>query len=287
MKSLQVAAEAGEPPDRDYIAGLGKGLAVIECFGEHRPRLTIAEAASLTRMSRAAARRCLLTLHRLGYAGFDGKFFTLTPRILRLGYAYLAASELPQVLTPVLERLSEETQESCSASILDGDEIIYVARAPKRRIMTVDLNVGSRLPAYCTSMGRVLLAALPPEEARARLAAAQRRRLTPNTRTGLDELMSVLDEVRRQGYCVTDQELEVGLVSIAVPALDSADRTVAAINTSAQSARVPAAQMVERFLGRLRAAQASLRPSLKGKGSLATPPPPAAAGPSPPGRRNT
>lgn len=259
---MDTASSAGEP-DRDFMAGLGKGLAVIECFDDRHQRLTIAEVAAMTRLSRAAARRCLLTLTRLGYVGYDGKFFRLTPRILRLGYAYLAATELPHVLQPVLEQLSEQVLESCSASVLDGDEIIYIARSAKKRIMAVDLAVGSRLPAFCTSMGRVLLAALPPEEAARRIAARERRRATPFTRVEVPDVVAAVEACRAQGYAVIDQELEVGLVSIAVPVTDAAGTTVAAINISAQSARIPATDMPAHFLGPLTEAQAALRPLVK------------------------
>jgi IclR family pca regulon transcriptional regulator len=256
-------AQAGGAPDRDYMAGLGKGLAVIECFDDRRSRLTIAEVAVLTGLSRAAARRCLITLQRLGYMTFDGKFFCLAPRVLRLGYAYLASTELPQLVQPFLDRLSEQIHESCSASILDGTEILYIARSAKKRIMSVDLGVGSRLPAYCTSMGRVLLAALPPEEAAQRLEASDRRRATPQTRTRVDDLLRILSTVRRQGYCVVDQELEAGLVSLAVPVIDATGHTVAAINSSAQSARIAAADMPPQYLASLIEAQAGLRPLIK------------------------
>ncbi len=249
--------------ERDYIAGLGKGLAVIECFDETHGRLTIAQVAEMTRLSRAAARRCLLTLQRLGYAEFDGKFFSLTPRVLRLGYAYLASSELPQLIQPFLEKVSEATDESCSASILDGNEILYIARSARKRIMTVDLGVGTRLPAYCTSMGRVLLAALDPAEAMTRLQASERRALTAYTRTRVEEIMSTLSAAREQGFCVIDQELEVGLVSIAVPLIDSTGRTVAAMNVGAQAGRVSAAELPGRFLARLNEAKAHLRPLIK------------------------
>lgn len=249
--------------ERDYIAGLGKGLAVIECFDDQHGRLTIAQVAEMTRLSRAAARRCLLTLQRLGYASFDGKFFSLTPRVLRLGYAYLASNELPQLIQPFLEKVSEATDESCSASILDGHEVLYIARSARRRIMTVDLGVGTRLPAFCTSMGRVLLAALDPAEAAQRLQASERRPLTPYTRTRIDELLQILNAVREQGYCVIDQELEVGLVSIAVPLTDAGGRTVAAMNVGAQAGRVSAAELPDRFLARLSEAKAHLRPLIK------------------------
>ncbi len=251
--------------DRDFMAGFGKGLAVIECFDDSHPHLTIAQVAARTGLSRAAARRCLLTLQRLGYASFNNKFFALTPRVLRLGYAYLSATDLPQLLQPFLERLSEQLEESCSATVLDGHEIVYIARSAKKRVMSVSLGVGSRLPAYCTSMGRVLLASLEPDEASKRLSATERPRLTQKTRTRLDELSAILLEVRAQGYCVTDQELEIGLVSMAVPVTDSRGVTVAAINVGAQSARIVAAEMPARFLASFHETQKAITPLLKGR----------------------
>ncbi len=251
--------------DRDFMAGFGKGLAVIECFDDRHPHLTIAQVATRTGLSRAAARRCLLTLQRLGYASFDNKFFTLTPRVLRLGYAYLSATDLPQLLQPFLERLSEELKESCSATVLDGHDIVYIARSAKKRVMSVSLGVGSRLPAFCTSMGRVLLAALEPDEAIKRLAAADRPRLTQHTRIRLEELTDILRRVRDQGYCVTDQELELGLVSMAVPITDSRGETVAAINVGAQSARIAADDMPARFLASFKETQKALQPLLKAR----------------------
>lgn len=251
--------------DRDFMAGFGKGLAVIECFDDRHSQLTIAQVASRTGLSRAAARRCLLTLQRLGYASFNNKFFALTPRVLRLGYAYLSATDLPQLLQPFLERLSEDLQESCSATVLDGHEIVYIARSAKKRVMSVSLGVGSRLPAYCTSMGRVLLAALEPDDAIDRLAKSERPQLTPKTHTRLDKLTDILRDVRAQGYCVTDQELEIGLVSMAVPVTDSRGATVAAINVGAQSARIAAADMPARFLQSFNETQQAIRPLLKGR----------------------
>jgi len=245
--------------DRNFMAGLGKGLSVIECFDDRRTRLTISEAATLAGMSRAAARRCLLTLRTLGYAEYDGKYFSLTPRVLRLGYAYLTSTELPQLIQPYLERLSEEVQESCSAAILADTEVVYIARSAKKRVMSVGLGVGSRLPAFCTSMGRVLLAALDPEQARRLLEATDRRPLTPRTVTQMDDLMAILDQVRAQGYAVIDQELELGLVSISVPIIDPAKRTVAAVNIGTQSARIAAATLPDAYLAKLQALQQSLR----------------------------
>lgn len=250
----------GEAPDRDHMAALEKGLAVIECFDAAHHRLTIADVARATDLSRAAARRCLLTLTRIGYAAFDGKFFTLTPRVLRLGHAWLASAALPQLVQPFLERLSEETHESCSASLLDGHEIVYIARSAQRRIMSVGLSVGSRLPASCTSMGRVLLAARDPADARARILAGRPRALTPHTVTDPDRLTQILTEVRAQGYCIVDQELELGLISIAMPLLNPRGEVVAAFNLSGQVQRSSAEEMAARFLPGMRQLQALLRP---------------------------
>jgi IclR family pca regulon transcriptional regulator len=251
---------AGEAADRDHMAALEKGLAVIECFDAAHDKLTIAEVARATELSRAAARRCLLTLTRIGYASFDGKFFTLTPRVLRLGHAWLASAALPQLVQPFLERLSEETHESSSASLLDGHEIVYIARSAQRRIMSVGLSVGTRLPASCTSMGRVLLAARDPADARARILAGKPRALTPHTVTDPDRLAEILATVRAQGYCIVDQELELGLISIAMPLINARGEVVAAFNLSGQVQRSSAAEMAERFLPGMRQLQALLRP---------------------------
>jgi IclR family pca regulon transcriptional regulator len=251
---------AGSAPDRDHMAALEKGLAVIECFDAGRDRLTIAEVARATDLSRAAARRCLLTLTRIGYAAFDGKFFRLTPRVLRLGHAWLASTALPQLVQPFLERLSEETHESSSASLLDGHEIVYIARSAQRRIMSVGLSVGTRLPASCTSMGRVLLAARDPADARARMLAGRPRALTPHTVTDPDRLAAILAEVRAQGYCIVDQELELGLISIAMPLINVRGEVVAAFNLSGQVQRSSAEEMADRFLPGMRQLQTLLRP---------------------------
>jgi IclR family transcriptional regulator, pca regulon regulatory protein len=249
--------------DRDHMAALEKGLAVIECFDAAHDKLTIADVARATDLSRAAARRCLLTLAKIGYAEFDGKFFRLTPRVLRLGYAWLASTALPQLVQPFLERLSEETHESSSASLLDGHEIVYIARSAQRRIMSVGLSVGSRLPAFCSSMGRVLLAALEPEAAQALIAAGKPRVLTPHTVTDPARLTALLDEVRVQGWCLVDQELELGLASLAMPLKSHRGAVVGAFNLSVQVQRIPAQAMVERFLPRMRAMQAQLQPLIK------------------------
>ena len=247
------------PRDGDTMGGFAKGLRVIEAFGEDRERLTIAEVARAAGLDRAVARRCLLTLVQAGYAEQDGRGFALTPRVLRLGYAWLASRPLPRLLQPWLERIAEATQDSCSAAVLEGTEIVYVARASQRRVLSIGLNVGSRLPAYCTSMGRVLLAALPEAAARAILEKSDRRKLTPATRTGIDEIMVELPRIRDRGHAMSDEELEIGLRSIAIPIQDGAGRVVAAMNVGGQAARLAPARMTGEILPLMRQAQDELR----------------------------
>jgi IclR family pca regulon transcriptional regulator len=244
--------------DREIMGGFLKGLSVIEAFDRDHDALTIADVAKLTGLDRATARRCLLTLVKLGYAEADGKRFQLTARVLRLGYAYLSATSLPRLIQPYLERLSETTGESCSASVLDGGEIVYVARASQRRVLSIGLSVGSRLPAYCTSMGRVLLSALAPAEARRVLDRSAVRKLTPSTVTSVEKLMAILDEVRRGDFALIDQELELGLRSIAVPLRNERGKVLAAINVGLQAARMTPAEMQQVVLPKLRVLQAEL-----------------------------
>ncbi|MFB9948779.1 IclR family transcriptional regulator [Rhizobium puerariae] len=249
--------------ETDFIGGLAKGLKVIEAFGETTPKLAIADVARAAGLDRATARRCLLTLAGLGYADYDGKFFALTPRILRLGHAYLSATPLPHIVQPFLDKLSEEVCQSASASVLDGTEIVYIARASQKRVMSINLVPGSRLPAYCASMGRVLLAALPEEDARALLRQTVLKAYTPRTRTDPAQLMEELARVRAQGFAVIDQELELGLCSIAVPLENDRGRVVAALNIGAPAASVPAEEMADRYLDALRSVAKSLKPLLR------------------------
>ncbi|MFC0219116.1 IclR family transcriptional regulator C-terminal domain-containing protein [Pseudochelatococcus lubricantis] len=248
---------------RDTMGGLAKGLAVIETFTADLPRQSIAGVAAASGLDRATARRCLLTLVQLGYADYDGKFFTLTPRVLRLGTACLAAMPLPQVVQPWLDRLSDELGESTSVSILDGDEIVYVARAAQRKVMSISLMPGSRLPAYCTSMGRVLLAALPEDEARRRLAARPLPARTPLTATGIAEVMARVALAREQGYAAIDQEVEMGLRSLAVPLLNARGITVAAVNLGLPALAEGVDGLVTRYLPALRRLQAEIRKVLR------------------------
>lgn len=172
----------------------------------------------------------------------------MTPRILRLGHSYLSSTPLPRLLQPFLDQLSEKTGESASASVLDGNEIVYIARASHKRVMSINLNPGSRLPAYCSSMGRVLLAAMNDDDARRILEASNRPANTPRTKTSVADLMEEVQRVRAQGYAVIDQELEIGLCSIAVPVRNMRGATIAAINVGAQAPRVTIAEMIEQYL---------------------------------------
>ncbi len=246
----------------DVMQGLAKGLAVIEAFQEGATGLSVSDAAERTGLDRATARRCLLTLNALGYADYDGKYFRLAPRTLRLGYAYYRSASLPATVQPFLEELSQATGESASVSLLDATEVIYVARASQTRVMAINLTPGSRLPAYCSSMGRVLLAALPRGEARVILERSDRRAHTPYTVTDVEAIMEILARVAEQGYAGIDQELELGLCSLSVPLLDSEGRVVAAMNIGANSVRSALPQMIERYLPQLLACRERLRPLL-------------------------
>lgn len=243
--------KVGEGGERDIVGGLQNGLAVIEAFDERHLRLTIADVAKATGLTRAAARRYLLTLAHLGYADHDGKFFSLTPKVLRLGYAALSAMTLPSRVQPWLERISQEVGESSSAAVLDDGDIVYIARSATRRIMSIGLGVGSRLPAYCTSLGRVLLAAKDEAWLDAYFARVALRALTPRTSTLAEEIRSILDRVRRDGHCIVDEELELGLRSVAVPVCDGAGKVRCAINVGVQTHRMEMRQLREDVLPRL------------------------------------
>ena len=214
----EVAARNG-----DFVQSLDRGLAVIRAFGPDRERLSLSEVAKATGLTRAAARRFLLTLVKLGYVRNDGREFSLRPRVLELGYAYLSGLALPEVAAPHLEELVARLHESSSISVLDGHQIVYVARVPTKRIMTVAISVGTRFPAYATSMGRVLLAALTDDELDTYLAEAAFERLTARTVTNPDRLRAIVREVARQGYAIVDQELEEGLRAVAAPIRGAAD----------------------------------------------------------------
>jgi IclR family transcriptional regulator, pca regulon regulatory protein len=234
----------------DFVQSLERGLAVIRSFDSEHPDLTLSEVAARTGLTRATARRLLLTLGDLGYVSTNGRRFSLTPRVLDIGYAYLSSLNVQQIAQPYLEALSERVHESVSVTVLDGADIVYVARVPTKRIMTISLGLGSRLPAYCTSMGRVLLAELAPEDLAGTLPEPLERH-TEHTVTSAADLAVVLKQVRAQGWALVDQELEMGLRSVAAPLRDSSGRAVAAMNVSTQVARTPMEELHERFVPEL------------------------------------
>ena len=248
---------------RDTMGGLAKGLAVIETFSADHPRQSIAQVATASGLDRATARRCLLTLAHHGYADYDGKYFTLTPRVLRLGTACLAAMPLPQLVQPMLDRLSDALGESSSLSILDDTEIVYIARAAQRKVMSISLMPGSRLPAFCTSMGRVLLAALPEAELRLRLARHPLQARTALTVTDPVMLLDRIAAARVQGFAVIDQEVELGLRSIAVPVMDVRGKVVAALNLGLPALAEGVETLAARYLPALRSVQGELRKVLR------------------------
>lgn len=254
-----------EPAERPagYVQSLDKGLAVIRCFSAEAPRLTISEVARETGLTRAAARRFLITLQALGYVGSYGRQFFLTPRVLRLGYAYLSSLSVADVAQTHLEQLADVVHESCSASVLDGSDIVYVARAATKRIMTISLSVGTRLPAYPTSMGRVLLAGLPDDRLNAYVMSVPLAKLTDRTIVDRDTLRAELEKTRIRGWCMVDQELEDGVRSVAVPVHGDSGRVVAAVNTSAHAARVPLSRLQKHFLPRLRECASAIDAELR------------------------
>lgn len=232
---MSVSEDAARSPE--FVQSLERGLAVIRAFDGEHPQLTLSEVARRTGLTRAAARRFLLTLVELGYVHTDGRLFSLRARILELGYAYLSSLSLPEVAQRHMEALVARVQESCSVSVLDGDEVVYVARVPTKRIMTVGISVGTRFPAYATSMGRVLLAAQPVDWLDDYLATAQLRPLTRRTVTDPAKLRTVLTKIATQGYAIVDQELEEGLRSVAAPIHGENGSVIAAVNVSAHATR--------------------------------------------------
>jgi IclR family pca regulon transcriptional regulator len=222
--------------DVDRMGGFAKGLAVIEAFGKGRDRLTIAEVARLSDLDRASARRCLLTLVEQGYAAADDRYFELTPQILKLGRSYLSAS-LPRLIRPALTQLAERLGESCSAAVLDHSEVVYIARAAQHDVVGAGLHPGSRLPAYCTSLGRVLLAAMPEAAARKIVEDSKRVALTDHTLTAVDDIMAAVALVRTQGYSIIDQEVAPNSRSLAVPIKNYTGKTVAAMTVAMHASR--------------------------------------------------
>ncbi|MCV2369690.1 IclR family transcriptional regulator domain-containing protein [Roseateles oligotrophus] len=247
------------PLKRDLVAGLEKGLAVIEAFDQERPRLTISEVAIRTGLTRAAARRYLLTLTHLGFVSQDRKMFALTPRVLRLGQSYMHSARLPRIIEPELHKLAYALKEASSAGVLDGNDVICIAATGSGRLVSPKLQTGTRVPANCSGNGRIMLAALPPNEFDAWLARQQLSALTTHTITHPERLSIEIARIRSLGYACIDQELELGLRTVAVPLRNYRGEVVAAMNISAHASRMSMDQLVEQCLPPLLQTQAHLR----------------------------
>jgi IclR family pca regulon transcriptional regulator len=242
----RIAELSGDP---NFMTSLARGLAVINAFQERKRHLTIAQISHRTEIPRAAVRRCLYTLMKLGYATSDGRTYSLLPKVLTLGHAYLSSTPLAVSAQPYLDRISEQLHEACNLATLEGEQVLYIARsAIPQRLISVDLSVGSRLPAYCTSMGRILLAALDDDSLHDYLKHADLQAKTSRTLHTPEALWECLQQVRQQGWCLVDQELEQGLRSLAVPVYDSSGHVLAAMNVSTHAGRVPASELEQRFL---------------------------------------
>jgi IclR family transcriptional regulator, pca regulon regulatory protein len=244
---------------RDRVAGLEKGLQVIAAFDDDRARQSIADVAAHCGLTRAAARRYLITLEHLGYAGSDGKLYSLTPKVLRLGQSYMYSARLPRIVQPELNRLASTLKEASSAGVLDGNDVLCVAALSVGRIVLATLQPGTRVPAYCTSNGRVLLSALSEDDALAWIERQTLQALTPNTVLDAQRLAREVARTRAQGYAMVDQELEPGLRTIAVPLKNARGQVLAAINVSVNAAQVSMDKLVERCLPALLRTQAKLR----------------------------
>jgi IclR family pca regulon transcriptional regulator len=248
MRTQEPDAAGTKASGSDFVQSLERGLAVIQAFSATRPRLTLSDVARETGLTRAAARRFLLTLQQLGFVDSDERDFFLTPRILQLGYAYLSSTPFWDLAQAHMEELVDRLHESSSISVLDRDEIVYVARVPTKRIMTISLAVGSRLPAFATSMGRVMLADLPDVQIDAFLARAELTPLTSRTVTDPVALRALLLEVREQGWALVDQELEDGVRSIAAGLRGADGRVLGALNVSAHATRTNLDALRKQFL---------------------------------------
>lgn len=264
----QADMSATETRNSDFVQSLERGLAVIRAFDAENRELALSDVARATGLTRAAARRFLLTLVQLGYVHFSDGRFSLRPRVLELGYAYLSSLTLPEVAQPHMEELVAKVNESSSVSVLDDLEVVYVVRVPTHRIMSITLAVGTRLPAYATSMGRVLLAHLPADDLEERLSRVEIRPLTARTVSSEDELRAILAATRKQGYAATDQELEEGLRSLAVPIRDATGEVVAALNVSVHASRASMAVLRRDFLPYARQTVAGIESDLAGTGAL-------------------
>ncbi len=247
-RPLTIAEEIDALTDPSFMTSLARGLAVVKAFSDQRRAMTIAQISHKTGIPRAAVRRCLYTLKQLGYADSEANNFFLKPRILSLGYSYLSSTPLTIAAQPCLNQLSRTLNESCSLAVLEDDEVLYISRSQTSRVLSVALNAGSRLPAYCTSLGRVLLAGLSEADLNAYFARVKLVAFTDRTEVSEARLREIIAEVRLKGYAVVEEELEIGLRSIAVPVRGASGATMAALNLGAQATRVARAQVEQTFL---------------------------------------
>jgi IclR family pca regulon transcriptional regulator len=262
VPKLKREGDADHRGATDFIESLDRGLRVLELFGGSSHKMTLSDVAKVADLPRATARRILFTLERAGFVTSDGKLFALTPRVLLLASAYLSSNHVVSVLQPALDTLSTETQEISSLAILDGHEVVFIARASPTRIFSAGVDVGYRLPAFCTSVGRVLLARLPEAELAAALDAMDLRPMTPFTVTDRQKVLAAIISDREQGYSLVDREAEPEFRSISVPVRRYDGSIVAAINMGAHVDRVSIAKMIDGFLPRLREAAASVKSML-------------------------
>ena len=253
-------ADPTEGPD--FVTALARGLTVIRAFGAERPHMTLADIAKRVSLPRATVRRSLITLETLGYVESDGRNFALSPKVLALGNSYLTSSPFPRTIQPMLERLAETAGESCWAAILDDEDVLLVAGAKSNRLLSAGMRIGSRLPAYCSAFGRVLLAGQPDDGIDVYLSSVILRMHTSRTTIEPAAIRRQIAEARANGYAIADGEVELGLCSLAVPITDIRGNTVAAINTTAHSGRMKSGEMVERLLPLLRQVAEDIRPVL-------------------------
>ncbi|MCW8885881.1 MAG: helix-turn-helix domain-containing protein [Cellvibrionaceae bacterium] len=236
-----------ETVDKDFLSTFARGLEVIKSFDTESPSMTLTDLAKKNGLSRASARRFLLTLQKLGYVSNEDKHFRLTAKILDLGYSYLSSLNFTETITPIMERVAHQLGESCSATVLDGQDVVYIARIPRRGLIPINLQIGARLPAYATSPGRVLLSALPGDQLERTLVETNFQKLTPNTMT-LEELRVEIEKVQQQGYAIVDQELELGMRAVAVPIYDRRHQVRFAMNVSSHVSSFTLDQIKEEFV---------------------------------------
>jgi IclR family pca regulon transcriptional regulator len=260
------APSSAEPVDSteqaDFVTALARGLAVIRAFGADAPRMMLTDIARRVDLPRATVRRSLITLKTLGYIENDGRYFALTPRVLALGHSYLSSTPLPRAAQPFLDRLSDQIHDPCSVSILDDDEVLVLARAAPKRLISLANSVGTRLPAYCTGSGRMLLASLSEDAFDAFLARIKPRRFTANTHVEPDDIRLLVQEARELGYAFSNGEVENSVRSIAVTLRNAQGRPIAVLGAASYMERIGPTEMIERFLPLMRRTAQDLRPAL-------------------------